>query len=533
MVLNMRRSPRIRSAGRVAMALAALVTPVAASGTGTAAAVTAPATAEPTQGGEITWMVFVAMASLDPKLNDVGGACCDAGQIYGVYDSLVRVDADGQITPRLAESVTPSDDFSTWTIELRPDVTFTDGTPFDAEAVKVNMERHKDPAIGSRCILQAMQIETVTAEGATTLTVELVGPNSQFPILLQGCLGLIASPTALAEYGDQYGSTPETTVGAGPFIVEAFTPNSDSVLTRNPDFWDAPRPYLDKITIVSAAANPQAAVDAIQTGEAQLATFMGAPNQALKNIEDAGFEPIYEDFFGGQGWGFNTTRPPLDDARVRRALTIAIDPDALNESVFAGTGTRDDTFFPEGSPYFDPTLTYPEYDMEEAQRLIDEYLAETGGTVDITMTANELMSPVGVFAQQQYDQLEGVNFEIEVMPSAAVGDAYFSRSFDLGGMLLSGVTGYPTLFDSLAPEAPANLTGFSSPEIDAAREQILATDDPAIIAQAYQDVARAVLDELPYGILWAQVSRTYHRDELQGVEIFRSHNVDLTLLNVG
>lgn len=491
-----------------------------------------PATATPEQGGEVTWMVFVAMSSLDPKMNDAGGACCDGGQIYGVYDSLVRVDAIGEVTPRLAESVTPDTDFTTWTIALRPDVTFTDGTAFDADAVKVNMDRHKDPAIGSRCVLQAMQIDVVTVLDDTTLEVELVGPNSQFPILLQGCLGLIASPTALDEYGDQYGSSPETTVGAGPFIVESFTPNDSSTLVRNPDFWDAPRPYVDKIDIVSAAANPQTAVDAIQTGDAQLATFMGAPSQALRNIEDAGFEAIEVAFFGGQGWGFNTTRPPLDDARVRRALTIAIDPAALNEAAFAGMAPRDDTFFPESSPYFDPTLTYPGYDMEEAQRLIDEYTAETGGTVDVTMTANELMSPVGVFAKQQYDQIDGLNFEIEVVSSAAVGDAYFSGSFDLGGMLLAGTTGYPTLFDSLAPDAPANLTGFSTPEIDAARAQILAADDLETIAEAYQAIARVVLDELPYGILWPQVSKTYHRDELQGVEIFRSHNVDLTLLHL-
>ena len=296
--------------------------------------------AEPEQGGEATWFVFIAMSSLDPKMNPVGGACCDAGQIYGIYDSLVRVDANGEITPRLAQSVTSNDAFTTWTIELRPDLTFTDDTPLDAEAVKVNMERHKDPELGSRCILDAMQVANATVESPTTLTVQLVGPNSQFPILLQGCLGLIASPTALEQYGDTYGSTPETTVGAGPFTVESFSANTGSVLVRNPNFWDAPRPYLDRIEIVSAAANAQTAAEAILSGDAQLATFMMAPGPHLKTLEDAGYEPIASQFFGGQGWGFNTTRPPLDDARVRRALTLAIDVDELNEQVFAGTAPR-------------------------------------------------------------------------------------------------------------------------------------------------------------------------------------------------
>jgi peptide/nickel transport system substrate-binding protein len=486
-------------------------------------------TGTPKQGGEITWMVFVAMASLDPKMNDPGGVCCDAGQIYGVYDSLIRVAADGTITPRLAQSVTPNEDFTTWTIELRPDLHFTDDTPLDATAVQVNMERHKDPNVGSRCIVQASQIASTTVESPTTLSVKLAGPNSQFPILLQGCLGLIASPTALEKYGDQYGSTPDKTVGAGPFTVETFNASSDSVLVRNPDFWDAPRPYLDRIRIVSAAANPQAAADALQSDQAQLATFM-VPHPAMNTLEAAGYEPIWSEFFGGQGWGFNTLRPPLDDARVRRALTISLDPDVLNEQVFAGAGQRGDTFFPKDSPYYDPSLTYPEYDMAEAQRLIDEYIAEKGGTVDLKMTANEQMSPMGVYAKQQFDQLEGVNFEIDVLTSAGVGDAYFSRSYDVGAQVLSGVTGYPYLHDVFTKDSPVNFTGFTNPDIDAALARVLTTDDPKVIAESYQAIARVVLDELPYAVLWPSLSKTYKNDELHGVELFRSHNVDLTLL---
>ena len=170
--------------------------------------------------------------------------------------------------------------------------------------------------------------------------------------------------------------------------------------------------------------------------------------------------------------------------------------------------------------------------MEEAQSLIDDYLAEKGGTVDVKMTANELMSPVGVFAKQQYDQLEGVNFTIDVVPSAAVGDAYFSRSFQTGGMLLAGATGYPTFSDNLSADSPVAFTGYTNPDIDAANASVLTTDDPDEIAAAYQEIARIVLDDLPYGIMWPQASNTYWTDELQGVEVFRSHNVDLTLLNL-
>ena len=115
-----------------------------------------------------------------------------------------------------------------------------------------------------------MSVSAATVDSPTSLTVDLAAANSQFPVLLQGCLGLIASPTALAEFGETYGTTPDTTVGAGPFVVTEFTSSAGSTFERNPDYWDAPRPYLDKITIVSAASNMQAAADALQADDATL-----------------------------------------------------------------------------------------------------------------------------------------------------------------------------------------------------------------------------------------------------------------------
>ena len=109
----------------------------------------------------------------------------------------------------------------------------------------------------------------------------------------------------------------------------------------------------------------------------------GIATPAMTTVEDAGFEPHTVELWGGQGFMFNTTKAPTDDVRVRKAMTLALDTDTLADQAFGGLGKLGPTFFPEDSPYYDASLTYPETDLEEAQQLIDEYIAEKGGTVDV------------------------------------------------------------------------------------------------------------------------------------------------------
>ena len=144
-------------------------------------------------GGEITWLVYVPQTSFDPKMMS-GGGSISQGQPYAVYDSLIRIDPDGTITPRLAESVTPDDDFSTWTIELRPDLVFTDDTPVGRGGGEVQLGPSRRPGHGVAVHLCRHRRSRRTAATATTLTSSLKEPNSQFPFLLDGCLGFIASP---------------------------------------------------------------------------------------------------------------------------------------------------------------------------------------------------------------------------------------------------------------------------------------------------------------------------------------------------
>ncbi len=482
-------------------------------------------------GGNMEFITYVSMNSTDPKLNATVSSTTSTGQIAYIYDTLLRVASDGTVTPRLATGIEPNEDFSQWTLTLRDGLTFTDGTALDAEAVKVNWERHQNPAEASQCILQASQISALEATSPTELQITLVRPNAQFKFLMQTCLGLIASPAALQQFGAEYGTAADKTVGAGPFKLTDFMASQQYTLERNPDFWDAPRPYLDTVHVVGVGADQATAAQAFLTETVDMVFF---PNTGVTTtLTDQGFEPLAGDYIGGEGWIINTSKPPFDDVRVRNALYLALDIDAINQGAFGGTAPINEGFFPEDSPYADPSdpsLNYPERNPEEAQRLIDEYLAEKGlDSIDVKMIGLAgSMDAVSVTVGQALADIEGVNFSFEPLPPLGMRDRVFGKSFDVAAWLVSGDAMYPSLYDSLYSKSPTNFTSFVDPEMDAAFDAALATDDPDELAEAYRTVAREFIEQQPYFVLWSSHVTTFFQDYVHGADVSGYNFVDLS-----
>src|SRR5262249_40049921 len=135
-----------------------------------------------------------------------------------VYGALVTIDPV-LLKPLmgLAKSLTASPDSKVWTIKLRAGLKFSDGTPLDAAAGVATWDRHKIAGLGSPCLTAVAGLSSYVAQDPTTLVVTLPEARVAFPTQLAGCLTYVESPTAVAKYGANTGSTPESTVGAGPF----------------------------------------------------------------------------------------------------------------------------------------------------------------------------------------------------------------------------------------------------------------------------------------------------------------------------
>ncbi|MET0354382.1 MAG: ABC transporter substrate-binding protein, partial [Plantibacter flavus] len=284
------------------------------------------ASQKPRSGGTATFLVSGDAVSLDNvRLTAPGGTGSNTAALF-VYDSLVTIDPiTNKPMMRLAQSLKSSPDAKVWTLKLRAGLTFSDGTPLDAAAVVANWDRHKIPALASTCNTTVANLGTYEAQGATTVVVTLPQARVGFPVLLGQCLGQIQSPTAVAKYGATYGSTPESVVGAGPYVVKDWVRGSQMTLTRNPNYWDKPRPYIDTM-VLKPVTDAAQKLSAFQLGQADFAYFVSLDEQVAGLKAQGATLYGYPPAGGGADIAFNQSVPGLDDVRIRRALVLATDP---------------------------------------------------------------------------------------------------------------------------------------------------------------------------------------------------------------
>lgn len=469
--------------------------------------------AEPVAGGSLTVIADTDGLSLDPTVT--AAAAQSVGNLMTpIFDTLIRVDHNGEITSRLATSV-ESEDQQTWVIELREGVTFTDGTPFDAEAVKFNWERAQQPT-SPMTVRDASTITSITVTDPTTLEATLTAPSSGFPFLLQGALGMIGSPTAIEEMGEDYGVAP---VGAGPFILERRVPGSLYTYTKNPDFWEEGRPYVDDLTINVIGETQQAAAS-FRAGEAD-AILSGDP-VVQRDLEEGGFEPIVPESFGGYQYTFNTTREPTDDLRVRKAIVMALDPEDLSNRATAGAAAPWTTLFPETSPYHAPEYQWPfNGDIEEAQDLIDSYVAEHG-PVEITYEAISSDRPwADAIAEQVNSQLDDITITIGTVSLQKALDNLYTDQFNLASNSLQGFDPNPVLSNRLLCESGGNNAHYCNPEMDRLlMEGLTASQDERV--DIYRQVQELLVEELPFFPQTERTIQLYVNESANDASVFEA-----------
>jgi peptide/nickel transport system substrate-binding protein len=411
-----------------------------------------------TTGGSSTVIQPVDATSLDPT-TIINSPSQGSAPLSAIYDGLYTVDRETDaIEPRIATDFS-SPDGITWTLTLRPDVTFSDGTAFDATAVKTQWEKVKGN-IRSTAYSYIQDVTAMNVVDATTLEVVLGSPNRQFFQLIPWSpLTWIPSPTAVAATGADFGNRP---VGAGPFVLESRTPGSETVLVRNPTYWQEGLPKLDTLRITTIT-DPQQAYDTLTTGGAD--SSLNVPDVFAVQAEEQDYTLLDSNQIGGAGWLFGTKRAPFDDIRARKAVYLALDMDALNDTVANGAATVPKTLFPEGTPFHNPDVTFPEPDAVEAQRLFDELAAE-GNPVSFTIVnagGNSNNQAIGL--QTQLAEFDNVDVEVQVLDGSSYGTTLFSGDFDLAVYGFGGSDPEPALA-SMRSTHVIPIASMGSPEID-------------------------------------------------------------------
>jgi ABC-type transport system substrate-binding protein len=437
-----------------------------------------------------------------------------------VYDRLVYIDpVTGSLIPGLALSLTANENATVWTMKLRRDVKFTDGTPFDADAVKANWDRvAATPTATDRTIVQGFTRYEVV--DPLTVRVTLPSPRGGLPASLQNSLGLIASPTALQKYGAAYGSTPESTVGAGPFKMTEWLRGDHMRLERNPSYWQKGKPYLDAL-IVKPVADPNQKASALQTKQADLA-WLPTITSADKTLIDSGFNYIGIPQDGGIDIAYNVSKAPFNDARVRQALTLALDLNDLNQKAALGLASMVDTYAPKNSAIYDPAVRQKTNNLAQAQKLIDAYVADNGGkpvSFSLLYAAGSLQA-WGEATMQQWAKLKNVNVTADMQQPTVANQRGQTGQFDAwyGSITLGRHPQFPEAYYAVFHSGETtNIQHIADPALDkvleAGRAAVSVSDRKAAISK----ITSVLMDQSVATLIYRLQIRTYYGKNVRGV----------------
>jgi len=467
---------------------------------------------KPTAGGTLDLITTTDGLNLDPAKTP-GTAANTGTLILPIFDTLVRVNVDGEIVPRIATSI-ESDDQKTWTITLRDGVTFSDGTAYDAEALKFNWERAQEPT-STTTANDAKTITSMTVVNPTTLEVTLAAPSSTFPNLLQGPLGMIGSPTAIKKLGDEYSVSP---VGAGPFTIEKRVSGSLYGYKKNPTFWDKDRPYADALNIKIITQTQQAEA-AFKSGEADM-LIIGEP-LVQRNLEQAGYKALVPDAFGGYIYAFNNSSQPTSDVRVRKAITMAVDPEDASTKATQGAAKPMYTLFPKDSPFYTSEYPWPfKGDIAEAQKLIDSYVAENG-PITINWDSVDFDRPwADAIAEQVESKLDDIEINVSNVSFQKSLDNVYSDQFALVLNSFQGFNPTPTFNNRLLCDSGGNNANYCNPEVDRLLKQASESSSQDERVDLYRQVQKILAEDVPFFPQSGRTMQLFTNDSVQGAEIF-------------
>jgi len=501
------------------------------------------------QRGQPGGTLRVSVAS-DPGSLDLHAISHTNAQWLGriLYDNLVYLDDKGNISPWLATSWDISPDGRTYTFHLRKDVTFSDGTKFDAEAVRANLEHMRDPATKSP--LAAAYIAPYidgTVVDEYTFEAHLREPYTPFlNVLAQSWLAM-ESPKAIRDNPKQLGDHP---VGSGPFVLESYTRQQGAVFVKRKDYHWSPQQvrhegpaYLDRIEI-SFVAEPLIRYNSLAAGQYDLT--IDAPPQnaaAIRADDELAFDSHVRTGAPYRGLTFNTAQPPFDDVRVRKAVTLAIDREGIVQIVGFGEYLPKTDFLASNTKYYDPSFRDAlKYDPQQANKLLDEAGwtgrdAQGYRTKDGKRLSAEVLSPSSgtttpVLAAIQSDVKKvGVELILAQLPTTQVTERRNAGAYQALG---AGVwhTNTPDALYILnhskeitsAKRIGQNTAQLRDPELDELLEKARRSSDPAQLQDLYSRAQKRLTELVPGAPLFENSSSIAYHRYVKGLVFDTSHN---------
>jgi peptide/nickel transport system substrate-binding protein len=467
--------------------------------------------AQPVHGGTLKVGFTSDVKTLDPTHSV---QFSERQVLYPIYNTLVRFGPDFSIQPELAGSWTIENDGKRLLLHLRSGVKFHDGTDFNAEAVKFNLDHRLDPAVGSPQLEQLEPvIESVEAVDPLTVAINTKEPSPSILALLGERPGFMISPAAVAEYGDDLGSHP---VGTGPFVFKEWVRGSHITLARNESYWEDGKPYLDGI-VYNDISGAVVGVQRLATGEIDWVGELSPQDvQQVEGTPGIKLDPITVGRWYSLQWHWN--EPPFDNPKLRQAIAYGIDRNRINEIVMAGKGTLSDGPTPPSLWWYSSKLPSYDHDPAKARELLQEAGYPDGFKYSLSTPQAAVFQQINQLVQEQ---LKEIGIELTLDPVAQ--SEFYDR-------IVQGLTNFsPTrwtqrpdpdglLYILFHSKGYANTTNYHNPDVDALLDEGRRTFDQAKRKELYAEAQQKIAEDIPMLPLFFSVEYAAMTDDVQGFE---------------
>lgn len=439
-----------------------------------------------------------------------------------MMQGLLGFDKDMKIVPLLAESYEANPQATVFIFKLRKGIKFHDGTDFNADAVKVNVERLANPENKLKRHTLFAMVSKVEVVDDYTVVVRLKEPFGAMLNNFAHPCALMHSPKALKEKGKEVARHP---VGTGPFMFDKWVPGSYLRVVKNRNYWRPGYPRVDSITFKPTPEN-STRIAMLRTGEADF-IYPVPPEQApvlkkQKNIDLVATPSIIVDYLS-----MNTMAKPFDDVRVRKAINYAVDKDAYIKIVRGGFSDVADSIIAPKVQYYSKQKPYP-YNLKEARRLMKEAGYEKGFSTEVWGSNNSATIKGMEFMQQQLAQL---NIKVAVVPmeSGTRSHRIWSvqspedaeiRLYLAGWSPSTGDADWgirPLFSGDSFPPTSFNTAYYKNEKVDELIRAAIATADPKRRMALYAEIQSLIWEDTPWVFLTVRQNLVGVGARLKGV----------------
>ena len=375
-----------------------------------------------------------------------------------IYDRLTQINDNLEVEPMLAESWEFANDGSTLEFKLRTDGTFADGTKIDAAAVKANLDRARSAPYSTH--LNALKsITNVTAVNPTTVRLALApGQGVQLPSVLALNAGMIVNPKAIADPNADLTQGPGAGNESGPYKLESTTLGlaaGQAQFAQRDDwakYWDKTAGRIKRLKVIGIATGAQR-INAVRAGDVNVGQVTGVDVPQAKQLVDSKelSGNLYTQVTTLQALTMKASRPAISNLKLRQAIQIAIDKEALSEGLYSGYCSPSSQDYPSQHWAHAAALDKKtQYNQAKAKKL----LAESGvANPSLTLVYLPLYQPQAEVAKDQLGQI-GINVELIPQPTQAGGPSFANGDFDMSWSQLISIDPGDTLANTYLNSTP-------------------------------------------------------------------------------